>query len=816
MDGVVMNVRYAVRRLARSPMFTLVAILSLGLGIGANTAMFSLINATLIRDMPFEEPDRLVDVYEATEGFSHGTLSYPDYLDFEEATQDVFEAMGGGQLTFVQGDADEGVEGLLAESVTGNYFEIVGVQAHLGRLIGPEDHVAPGAHPVVALSWDHWQSRYGGDPAIVGSQIRLSGRPYSVIGVLPEDYTGFLRGLEPSLYLPIMMYDEVQGTSGNFMERRGNQSFFGRGRLREGATIVQATSIADRLTTDLREAHPRFWGPDKSFVLVPTADVIMNPMIDRFILPAAGLVMAVVGMVLLIACANLASFLLARAADRRKEIAVRLAMGARRRTLVVQLLTETVMLSAIGGGIGILIAVQALQALTTADLPLPLPITLDLSLDRVVLAFSVLVSVGAGLLFGLAPALQSTNPDVAPTLRDESAGGGRSRGAALRNLLVVGQVATSVVLLVAAGLLLRSLDASRDIDPGFGIGPTGIMQLTLPADRYEAEEAFVYMRSLEERLAAVPGVESVGFIDNIHMNQLTTQSVRVRVDGIDPPPGREFHTIDHAQIDDGFLETMGIAVIEGRGVESGDVADAEEIVLVNEEFARRFFPGGDAVGRTVLVNDDPYRVAGVTADHKVRRLGEEPRPFVYRSIEQGNANFMFVVARTTGNAERLALDMITEARALDPEIMIVDALTLRRHLSTMLIGRELGALVVGAFAALALLLASIGLYGTVSYAVSQRSKEVGIRMSLGADSASVVRMLLGSGMKLVAFGGIVGLVLAAALSQLLSRLLYGVPPLDVATFLMVPLVLGTVAFLASWIPARRVTRIDPVGALRSE
>lgn len=797
-------------------MFTLVAVLSLGLGIGANTAMFSLVNATLIRDMGFANPETLVDVYEASEGFSHGTLSYPDYMDFEEATQDVFESVGGGQLAFVQGDTDEGVEGLLAEAVTGNYFEIVGVEAQLGRLFGPEDHVARGAHPVVVLSHDHWQSRYGGMPGIVGSEIRMSGRPYTVIGVLPEEYTGFLRGLEPSVIVPIMMVDEVQGQSGNFMEARGNQSFFGRARLRPGASLAEAEAIAERLTTSLQEEHPRFWGPDKSFVLVPTADVIMNPMIDRFIVPAAGMVMAVVGLVLLIACANLASFLLARAADRRKEIAVRLAMGARRRTLVGQLLTETVLLSAAGGLLGIVIANQALTALVTADLPLPLPITLDLSIDRVVLAFSVLVSLAAGVLFGLAPALQSTNPDVAPTLRDESAGGGRSRGAALRNLLVVGQVATSVVLLVGAGLFLRSLEAARRVEPGFGAGPTGIMQVTMPGDRYQGEEISVFRRSLAERLGGLPGVESVGFADNIPVNQLSTQTARVRVDGIDPPPGRDDFSVDHAVVDAGYLETMGIGLVEGRGIDDSDVDGAESVTVVNEELARRFFPAGDAVGRTVVVNGDPYRVVGVTVDHKVRRLGEEPRPFLYRSLEQIPSNFVFAVARTTGDPERLALDMILEARALDPEIMIIDALSLRRHLATMFIGRELGALVVGGFALLALLLASIGLYGVVSYAVSQRATEVGIRLSLGADSGSVVRMLTGSGMKLVGLGGAVGLLVAAALSQLMSRLLYGVPPLDFATFVTVPVVLGVVAFVASWIPARRVTRIDPVGALRSE
>ena len=815
-DTLVTNVRYAVRRLARSPMFTFVAVLSLGLGIGANTAMFSLVNAAILRDVPFEHPEELVDLYEASEGFTHGTLSYPDYLDLAEGSTDVFAAVGGSQLALVQADSDTGVEMLFGEAVTGNYFSILGIQAARGRVISEEDAVAPGAHPVAVLSNAYWVSQYGADPDIVGREVRLGGRPYTVIGVAPEEFTGSIRGIEPSVYASIMMIDELNSSTTSILESRGSQSFFGKARLLPGATFAQAEAVAERVTVRLREEHPTYWGADKAFVLEKTDDVIMNPMIDRFLVPAAGMIMVVVGLVLLIACANLASFLLARAADRRKEIAVRLAMGARRRTLIAQLLTETMILAALGGLAGILIAVQALDLLLGADLPLPFPITLDLSLDRVVLSFSLLVSLGAGALFGLAPALQSTNPDVAPTLRDETAGGGRARGASLRNALVIGQVAVSVVLLVGAGLFLRSLDASRSIDPGFGGAPTGMIQVVMPSSRYDEDSGRQYLTALEGRIAARPGVESVGAIDNIHMDQLNTQNLRVMVDGIDPPVDRDDYLVDYAEIDDGFLETVGIEVVAGRSFSDVDQADSEAVALVNEEFVRRFFPQGGAVGRTITVNDDLVQVVGVTADHKVRQLGEDPRAFVYLSQQQEYSNFAWMIARTSGDADALLVDMMADARALDPEIMIVAAKTMERHLAIMLLGRELGAMVVGGFALLALLLASIGLYGVVSYAVSRRAKEVGIRLSLGADSGSVIRMLTGSGMKLVAVGGAIGLLLSAAVAQLLSRLLYGVPPLDLLTFVAVPCVLGAVAFLASWIPARRVTRVDPVGALRAE
>lgn len=815
-DAVTRNVRYALRRLTKSPMFTLVAVVSLGLGIGANTAIFSLVNAVMLRDKPFEDVDRLVDVYRASEGFSHGTLSYPDYQDLAEGSADVFSMVGGGQLAAVQADADGGVELLVAEAVTGNYFELLGIDPARGRLLSGEDHVARGAHPVVVLSHGYWTRRFGGDPDVVGSELRLGGRPYAVIGVAPERFEGSLRGIEPSIWVPIMMVDELQGFGGNILEARGNQNFFGRGRLRPGATPAETEAVLDRISQRLREEYPSQWSPEEALVLEPTAEVIMNPMVDRYLVPAAAMIMGVVGMVLLIACANLASFLLARATDRRKEIAVRLAMGSSRGRLVGQLVTETVILSAIGGLVGVLLASYSLTALASADLPLPLPITLDLTLDRTVLGFSVLVSLAAGLVFGLAPALQSTNPDLASTLRDETAGGGQARGAWLRDALVVGQVAVSVVLLVGAGLFLRSLDASRSIDPGFGAGPTGILQVTVPADRYDETEALAFLDRLTADLLEMPSVESVGLIDNLHLNQLSTQMLRISVDGIEPPPGRDFHLVDYGEVDEGFLATAGIEVVEGRGLDATDRADSEPVALVSEEFVRRFFPDGGAVGRIIRVSDEPTRVVGVTADHKVRQLGEATRPYVYLSAYQRMPRNVTILARTSGDADRLAVEMMSEARRLDPQIMITDTKTLDRHLAIVLLARELGAWVVGGFALLALLLATIGVYGVVSYAVARRVREVGIRLSLGAETGRLIRLLTGSGMKLAGAGALVGLGIAAAVAQLLSRLLYGVPPLDPVTFVGAPLVLGLVALLACWIPARRITRIDPVRALRTE
>jgi len=689
------------------------------------------------------------------------------------------------------------------------------VKAAVGRLFTGEDQVARGASPVAVLGFGFWQRRFAGDPAVVGKEIRLGGRPYTIIGVVPREYSGQIRGLTPEVYFPILQYDELQPGS-SVLDGRGNHGFFTKGRLKPGVTLAQAQATLDRMAADFRKTYPEAWPADAAFHLIPTQDVIVNPMIDRVLLPAVGMVMVVVGLVLLIACANLASFLLARAADRRKEIAVRLAMGARRRTLVGQLLTETLLLALLGGGLGVAVAMWALRAALLADLPLPFPLTLDLALDGRVLGFTLLVSVVAGILFGLAPALQGTRVTLAATLRDESGGGGRAHGASLRSALVVAQVAVCVVLLTGAGLFLRSLNASRGIDPGFGRAPAGVVDLVTSPDRYTQDQSRVYYRQLEDDVAALPGVTAVGIVGNLHLNTLNITTTRISVDGVAPPAGQDYWNVDYSMPDPGFLGAVGLPLLEGRNFGPSDVPDGQPVILVNEAFAQKFFPGEGAVGRTVRVEDEDRTVVGVVATAKIRSLGEEPRPFVYGNFAQDYSNFATVVARTSGDPGALSLSMVAAARALDPEIMVVQSYTMERHLAIMLLPRRLGAVVVAGFAVLALALACIGLYGLVSYAVARRAREVGIRLSLGAESRQVVWMLTGGGMRLVLLGGLVGLAASALLAQGVSRLLYGVAALDPVTFLGVPLVLSAVAFVASWVPARRASRVDPVTALRSE
>ncbi len=816
MERLVRDLRYAVRRLAKKPAFTAIAVISLAIGIGANTAIFSLVNALILRDLPLERPEELVEVYRGVAGFSHATFSFPDIEDVRRETGEVFAEVAASRLAFVQTDVDGGVEVRPGELVSGNYFTMLGVPAHLGRTLLPEDDVSPGGHPVVMLSYGYWQRRFAGDPSVVGQEIRLNGRGYTIVGVTPKAYTGNIRGLAPDVYAPTMMVGHLMPGDVDELEARGNQSVFAKARLHPGVTLVEAQAVVDRIAGSLRQRYPGNWQPDNVITLVPTADVIMNPMIDRFIVPAAVLMMAVVVLVLLIACANLASFLLAQAADRRKEVALRLALGATRGTLVRQLLTETVLLAFLGGGAGLVLAAVLLKALVTADLPLPFPITIDLGLDQTVLGFSLLLTLAAGFLFGMVPALQATNADVATTLKDESTGGGRPKQFSLRSALVVTQVAVSLVLLVGAGLFLRSLQARVAIDPGFGYEPAAILTVSAGGDRYTPEQTRVFYRTLLDEAAALPGVAAVGMSGDLHLSTMSNMIRRVSVDGVDPPPGQDYHLVDYAPVDPGFFDAVGVEIVRGRAFNDSDGPDGAPVVIISAAMAARFWPGRDAVGRTLRSGGIEHTVVGVARDAKVRSLGEAPRPFLYRPYAQAFTSFMTVIARTSTDAQKTVLDMVALARRLDPEIIIFETKTMERHLAVMLLPHRLSALLVTAFGALALLLASIGLYGVVSYAVAARSREVGIRMSLGANPRSVARLLLGDGMRLVAVGGVIGLVLSFLAAQLLGRLLYGITATDPITFGLVPVVLMSVALLAAWIPARRASAVNPVNALRAE
>src|SRR4051812_17413776 len=468
MSLLLADIRVAARRLTKRPGFTAIAVASLAIGIGANTAAFSLIDAILLRRAPIPARDRVAEIYQHQAAFAYSPFSIPDLVDFRAATVGVFSRVSASQFAVAPRDLGNSVESLPGELVNGDYFPLLGVQPAAGRLLGPEDDVAPGAHPVVVLSYDYWQRSFAGDPATVGRSIRLGGRDYTVVGIAPKTYAGMIPGLVPSFYASVQMLNQLQPDIRDQLKLRGNHSSFIKARLAPGVSMEQAKTVAATFTADIARRYPREWTPGTYLVVIPSTSIMVNPILDGVVVPAAATLLVVVGIVLVVACSNLASFLLAQARDRQREVAVRLAIGATRGALIRQMLVEAFALALLGGAAGVALAQLALRVLLAGNLPVPIPVTLDVSLDGRVLLFSIAATAAAALLFGLLPALQATRLSVMDTIKNENVGGGAPRRITMRNALVVGQVAASLLLLVIGSLFLRSLQAFANVDPGFG------------------------------------------------------------------------------------------------------------------------------------------------------------------------------------------------------------------------------------------------------------------------------------------------------------------------------------------------------------
>ena len=655
---------------------------------------------------------------------------------------------------------------------------------------------------MLVLSFAYWKTYFGGDPRVVGKSLRLAGREYTIVGVAPEAYTGSLAGLAPSFFGSIQMVNAIDAEGTDELTARGNHSIFLKARLTPGVSMAQARAVAGRFTSDMQHRYPSVWA-GASLVVKPETEIAVSPLLDGIIRPAATALMAVVGLVLLVACANLASFLLAQARDRQRDIAIRLAIGASRRALVQQLLTESLLLAVVGGALGVLLSRVALSALLGANLPLPIPISLDVSLDPRVLAFAILTSALAGVLFGLLPALQTTRPSVVEAIKNENAGGGPARRLTVRNVLVVGQVAVSLLLLVTAALFLRSLEARMNVDPGFGRAPAGMVWFTIPADRYDATRRQLLLDRLEQRVAAIPGVRATGVIDNMLLNALGNQSWRINVPGFTPPKGELGYELDYAFADSGFFDAAGVPIVRGRGFSATDAPGHPRVVVINEAMAQRFWPNQDPIGQSFHGDSLTYRVVGVARTTKVRSLGEEPRPFIFAALRQSSAASLTIVARTDGNADRATVQLLEALRETAPDLLLIQAKTMTRHLAAMVLPARLAAIAFTLFASLALALAVLGVYGVVSYAVARRTREVGIRIAVGATPSAVVNLMMREGVTLVVIGAAIGLILGLAVTRLLQTLLFGVRVGDPLTFIGAPLVLLAVGVVASLVPARR-------------
>ncbi|HVS64218.1 MAG TPA: ABC transporter permease [Thermoanaerobaculia bacterium] len=823
MDSLRRLLRTSLRRLRARPGFTAVAVLSLALGIGANTAMFSVVDAVVLRSQPYADPESLVEIYIDGKSFEYEPLSYPDFLDVRRVTGDLLEGVTGAGYTLAQADKrGGGVEMLAGELVPANYFRLLGIEPPLGRGFEEGEDVGEGASPVVVLSWDRFVQAHGGERSIVGREIRLSGRAYTVVGVAPQSYHGSVRGLAPDFYAPITMDGAFSPDDRGRLQSRTSHWFFVRGRLADGVERAALDTRLAALAAELKQNEPGSWDTANGFTTVPTRQVVMNPMIDKFLYAGGALLMALVVMVLTITCANLASFLLARAADQRKEVAIRSALGATRRQLVAQQMADAAILALLGGSIGVTVASALVSLLGSRPLPVAIPIRLQAAVDARMLIFSLAVTLLSALLFGLAPALQSTRVEAAPVLKDEGTGGG-SKKQRLRSGLVIGQVALSTLLLVVAGLFLRSLSAMQEVDPGFAQAPTAILNFGIPHSHGDAAQRRAFIDSLVAEVASMPEVEAVGTIDNLHLNVTNTQSVRFNIDGLEPPEGAEAHLADYAWADGGFFDAAGVRIVEGRPFDSRDRRTLEEgereaatVAVVSQAFVDRYLPDRPALGQVLHRPDrGDVEIVGVASDTMVRLLGEEPRPFVYLSAEQADQVNTTLVARTGGDATALVARILTRARTLEPELMVLESRTVEDHLATQLFPSRALAAAFVVFGALALMIAAIGLYGVVSFTVAARAREIGIRMSLGASAGSVVRLLMRGGAALVLLGGVTGIVLALVVSRVAGSLLFRIDTQDPLVFFSVPAILLLVAGVATLLPTLRALQVSPSSTLRA-
>jgi predicted permease len=816
METLIADLRYAVRRLSQRPGFALIAILTIALGVGANSAIFSVVNAILLRPLPVESPDELVEIYSQEGDEEPITHAYPDYLDIR-ARDDLFSGVTAYTVDFFSVELGTEPEVTLGESVSADYFEVLGVPAAMGRAFISGEDDAPGAPAVAVISHAMWQRRFASDPAVLGRTLRVRGQTVEIIGVMPPKFKGLLVGFSSELWMPLTSNQSF--AAGDDLRNRGSRWLMMKGRLRPGVTPDQAQAGLDVLAGQLAAAYPETNAdPLRRFPVIPTNDVRLHPMVDRALVPVAALLMTVVGLLLLIVCTNLANLLLARALSRRKEVAVRLAIGAGRWRLIRQLLTESVLLAVLGGALGLLVAWGTVELLVRFQPPVFVRLSLDLGIDGRVLAFTFFVSVLAGVFFGLAPALQATRPQLTPALKNELEAVTRKyRTFGLRGSLVIVQVAVSLVLLIGAGLFVRSLIGAQRIDPGFERERAAIMTIapTL-ADTDTAGVRNLYTE-LRERALGLPGVEAATLASRLPLG-VSVNINELYVEGVDTPED-EAPSIDVTVVSPGYFETMGVPLLQGRDFVDGDDATSPLVVIIDEAAAQRFWPGENPIGKRLRLGgpEGPQRaIVAVAQTTKVRTLGEQPRPYLYVPLAQRHRGIISLVVRTAGDPAATLPLLRREGLLLDESLPIMELKTMKQHLGIMLFAPRVGGILLGVFGGLAILLATIGLYGVVSYAAAQRTREVGIRVALGARPGDVVRLVIGQGMVMVGVGAVIGLVLAFAGARPLGSFLYGIRPWDPSTFLGITLLLVGVAFVATMVPALRAARLDPTVALRRE
>ncbi|HVS64185.1 MAG TPA: ABC transporter permease [Thermoanaerobaculia bacterium] len=808
------DLRYSVRLLAKSPVFTVAAVLTLALGIGLNAATFSAVHGILLRPLGgVAAPEELVQVYRQWPGMDYGSVSIPHYQDLRDRAKDVFEDVAAYSFTpmaLATGGRSERIMGML---VSANFFQTYGVTPRLGRVFLPavEDR-GPGAHPVVVLGHGFWQSRFGSDPGVVGRTLQLNGRPFDVVGVAPPSFKGPVTFAAIPVYVPLMMQREIQPGI-DLIEARGSNSFTAIARLRDGRTIDEARQALDVVLAQLGEEHPDDYDTQLGHTLVLQNDAGLHPTFRDAQVGMSAVMMTVVALLLLIACVNVANLFLARARERQREMGVRLSLGAGRRRIVQQLLTESFVFSVLAGLAGLGLARLAVGFLDRVRPPIDGPWDFTVEMDSTVLLFTVSVSLAAGFLFGLAPALSASRSDMVAAVRGVGKGkGGRS---GMSGALVVVQMALSVLLLISSGLFLRSLQGATEIDPGFDDPAHLVMASVDPGlQGYDEDRSREMLDRLLEEAGARPEVAAVGLVDQAPLG-LGGSDRGVEIPGYEFGEG-ELRSIKYADVSEGYLEALGTRLLEGRTFTRQDDADAPPVVIVNRRFAERFWPDEPALGKIVRTAGEEREVIGVVETGKYRSLGEAPTEFMFLPHRERFSSGMTLVARTRVAPEDVLQTIQGIVHGLDADMPVFDTRTMRDHLGIALMPARLGGAVLGLFGLLGLALAAVGIYGVMAYSVARRRRELGIRVALGADRSSVLGLVLGQGARLALLGVALGLLAAAGASKMVEGLLYNVDAYDPVAFIGVPLLLIAVAMLAVYLPARRAAGVEPVRALRTE
>ncbi|MCI0490971.1 MAG: ABC transporter permease [Blastocatellia bacterium] len=799
------DLRYGGRVLLKKPGFTFVAVLTLALGIGANTAIFSVVNGLLLRPLPYPEADRLVVMAEGTRDGERMSVSYPNYKDWQEQARSFEEMAAFRRQSFSLTEVEKPVH-LQGRIVNWNFFRLLGVQPQLGRMFSEQDDKA-GATPTAIISNGLWKDQFGGDTEIVGRNIRMDGDRFTVIGVLPPDFEFFRRD---DIFVPLGLYLVPQF---GMLDRGNHFGLYALARLKDGVRTEQARAEMETLTAKLEREYPDTNSGNSA---------ITQKLSDRFvedIRPALLVLFCAVMAVLLIACVNVANLLLVRATERQKEIAIRLALGAGRSRIIRQLMGESLLISGLGGVGGLLIGMWMMDGLL-ALAPQDIPQLSQVELDSSVMAFTFGISVLTGVLFGMLPALHASRADLHSVLKEggrTTAGSGREK---TRGGLLVAEVSLALVLLVGAGLMLRTVFQLTRVDPGFNAENLLTMQFSLPGNTYNAERRRVFYGECLSRVGALPGVRAAALTLSLPIDGSNWSSVFITGDK-PVPPRAELPSADFTPVSANYFDAMGIRLLKGRPFTEADNENSTRVTVIDELMAQRLWPNEDPIGKRLKQgwpeSETEWReVIGVVADTKLNGVDRETPLQSYLPLAQVPFDSLILVVRTTGNPLAMASTVEQAIHTLDPDLPVFAVRTMDQLMGDSIAQQRLTLILLAGFAFLALVLASVGIYGVISYSVSQRTHEIGIRMALGARAGDVLRLVLGRGMLLTLTGVAIGMGAAFALTRLISSLLFEVSATDPVTFAIVPALLIAVALLACYIPARRAARVDPMVALRYE